>query len=102
MNTFCFKAPVVNGEFANPIHAKMYANVLEDMRVENEIGGLFYEVNRWGEKYRVRNVVRKRFRGPRRKNPLTGRCSYAGQSMCLKKDATSVAVYVYKESTRVE
>lgn len=87
-NTFCFKAPVVNGEF-DELHKKMYELILEDVRVDNAF-------LRSEGRPDLRYVVRKRYRGPRAKY---GRKGSLGQSMCLKAHGTSAAVYVYLERT---
>ena len=85
-NTFCFKAPVTNGEF-DDLHKRMYELILEDVRVDNA----FLKQNGLGD---LRYVVRKRYRGPRAKY---GRKGSLGESMCLKAHGTSAAVYVYLE-----
>lgn len=101
-NTFCFKASVTNGEF-DELHKRMYELILEDIRIDN---AHLRSIGRGDLKY----VVRKRYRGPRTVGHVMSvkrqgktftykRDKWNCQSMCVKAEATSAAVYVYLERT---
>jgi len=96
-----------NGEFETKLDQMLYDNISYGVKRINK--GLVPETVLFGENAQWygrptkldgtpvpgKFVVRKRYRGPRRKGPYHAR--YLGRSMCLKKDATSCDVYVYFE-----